>query len=268
MANHAHNQRAHFHGRAGRPIGVITRGTTNQNRLRRCDRWLRHNPEFAHLLHHISQPLAIDVGYGASHTTTVEWARWLREVRSDIAVRGLEIDPTRVLDPIDGVEFGLGGFELAGLRPQVVRAFNVLRQYDVSQVYAAWDTVLSNMDPRGWFIEGTCDELGRQMSWILLDANGPRSLQLCWDPFHTPYPSFVAQRLPKALIHRNVPGEGIYELLGEADAAWERCAGFAPYGPRVRWREALRLLAAAGVPVETRRSRCDNLLSVPWEIVA
>ena len=53
-------------------------------------------------------PLAVDVGYGASHTTTVEWAGWLRQIRPDIEVVGLEINPERVLPPRDGVRFELG----------------------------------------------------------------------------------------------------------------------------------------------------------------
>ena len=86
-------------------------------------------------------PLALDVGYGASHTTTVEWARWLRRINVSTEVVGLEIHPDRVLPPRDGVRFELGGFELAGYRPHLVRAFNVLRQYDVAEVGAAWRTV-------------------------------------------------------------------------------------------------------------------------------
>ena len=38
------------------------------------------------------------------------------------------------MPPRDGVEFALGGFELAGRRPVLVRAFNVLRQYPVEAV--------------------------------------------------------------------------------------------------------------------------------------
>ena len=105
-------------------------------------------------------PLAVDVGYGASHTTTVEWAGWLRQIRPDIEVVGLEINPERVLPPRDGVRFELGGFELAGYRPHLVRAFNVLRQYDVDQVPDVWRTVCAGLAPGGLFVEGTCDELG------------------------------------------------------------------------------------------------------------
>lgn len=107
MADHAHNLRATFGH--GRPIGVITRGTTGFNRLRRCDRWMAHHPLIQQALRRTSDPIALDVGYGASFTTTVEWARWLRTMRDDVRVTGLEIDPERVLPPRDGVTFELGG---------------------------------------------------------------------------------------------------------------------------------------------------------------
>ena len=160
------------------------------------------------------------MGYGASHTTTVEWSRWLRRVNPSTQVVGLEIHPDRVLPPRDGVRFELGGFELAGYRPHLVRAFNVLRQYDVAEVDEAWRTVCERLAPGGMFIEGTCDEIGRRATWVLLDATGPRSLTLAWDPFDVAEPGDVAERLPKALIHRNVPGEKIHALLTDANAAY------------------------------------------------
>ena len=267
MADHAHNLKAN--PSAGRPFGVITRGTTAVNRLRRCDRWMHAHPDITSLLRSHPVPHAIDVGYGASHTTTVEWARWLRRINPHTRVTGLEVNPERVLPPRDGVEFELGGFELAGYRPHLVRAFNVLRQYDVDQVPEAWETDCARLAPGGVFVEGTCDELGRRATWILLDAAGPQTLTLAWDPFDVERPSQLAERLPKALIHRNVPGEGIYELLSAADRAWDHCAGWAPHGPRVRWRMAQALLRDAGLPIAPSRRRLrDNQLTVDWEFVA
>ncbi|WP_048588510.1 class I SAM-dependent methyltransferase [Corynebacterium pseudotuberculosis] len=270
MADHAHNLRASFgQGRpSSRPVGVITRGTTGYNRLRRCDRWMAHHPDIRTALRRAQNPLALDVGYGASFTTTVEWARWLRTIRLNTQVTGLEIDPERVLPPRDGVTFELGGFELAGYRPTIVRAFNVLRQYDVDQVHAAWDMVTSRLQPGGFFIEGTCDELGRRSTWVLLDSSGPLSLTLAWDPFDVERPSDIAERLPKALIHRNVPGEKIHQLLSLADAAWNRSAPWASYGPRVRWRAARASLTEQGIPLmPIRRPVRDNLITVPWSLV-
>lgn len=267
MADHAHNLR--FSARADRPLGVITRGTTNINRLRRCDRWMRFNPDIQRMLIEAPAPLALDVGYGASHTTTCEWATWLRQVAPSVQVTGLEINPERILPPRDGVTFELGGFELAGYRPNLVRAFNVLRQYDVDQVEDAWQEVCSRLASGGLFIEGTCDELGRRSCWVTLDVAGPRTLTLAWDPFDVTRPSDLAERLPKRLIHDNVPGTPINRLLTAMDAAWDRAAGWAPYGPRVRWCEARALLLADGWPLTPIRRRIrDNLATVPWDLVA
>lgn len=127
----------------------------------------------------------------------------------------------------------------------------------------------SRLAPGGFFVEGTCDELGRRAAWLLLDAHGPRTLTLAWDPFDVARPSDIAERLPKILIHRNVPGEPIHELLQAADEAWDRAAGWAPYGPRVRWRMARGMLADAPFNIHTVRRRLrDNVLTVDWESVA
>nr|WP_040751165.1 hypothetical protein [Nocardia transvalensis] len=254
---------------SSRPIGAITRGTTGINRLRRSDRWLMHDEVVATRLRAAADPLIVDLGYGASPVTTLELAARLRRVRADVRVVGLEIDPDRVVPGRDGVVFARGGFELAGLRPVLVRAFNVLRQYPESAVPEAWSTVLNGLAPDGLLVDGTCDELGRRCAWILLDRTGPLSLTLAWDPFTVDRPSDVAERLPKALIHRNIPGERIHTLLTAADRAWTHAAPLSPYGPRTRWREATNLLRQQGFPLRPYRRRMrDCVLSVPWEAVA
>lgn len=254
---------------AGRPVGSVTRGTTGPDRLRRADRWMAHRPEFVRLLTARPAPLVVDLGYGDGPGTTVTWARALRAVAPDVRVVGLEIDPARVLPPTGGVEFGLGGFELAGLRPQVVRAFNVLRQYPEEGVAEAWELVTRNLAPGGLLLEGTCDELGRRCAWVVVDRDGPRTLTLAWDPAHTGAPGELAERLPKALIHRNVPGEPVHELLRRADRAWRDAAPWETFGPRQRWRRAHEMLRERGVPLEPLRPGVrDNLLTVPWSEVA
>ncbi len=136
----------------GRPVGTVTRGTTNPNRLRRIDRWLAGPAAAA--LRRADDPLVVDLGYGASAVTTLELADRLARVRADVDVVGLEIDPERVrtgTSSLSGrppgapsVRFARGGFELGavdGRRPVLVRAANVLRQYDVGEVASAWDEV-------------------------------------------------------------------------------------------------------------------------------
>ena len=136
----------------GAPIGQLTRGTTGYNRLRRSDRWLVHSRRVRAALLSASDPLVVDLGYGALPVTTLEMAERLRMVRNDVRVIGLEIHPDRVRAARaagnDAVEFGLGGFELAGRRPVLVRAFNVLRQYPVEAVADAWSTMQRQLAAR------------------------------------------------------------------------------------------------------------------------
>jgi hypothetical protein len=255
-------------------VGAITRGTTGRNRLRRCDRWLVHSPRVRDLLGSAAQPLVVDLGYGALPVTTLELAGRLRTVRPDVRVVGLEIDPNRVAAAQSAavaprVEFARGGFELAGHRPVLVRAFNVLRQYPAEAVPGAWSTMQAALAPDGLIVDGTCDELGRRCCWVLLDRTGPVSLTLACDPLQIDRPSDLAERLPKVLIHHNVAGQPIFELLSAADRAWAAAAGHGVFGPRVRWRAMLTALRAAGFAVELERRRIrDAVLTVPWSTVA
>jgi hypothetical protein len=255
------------------PIGQLTRGTTGYNRLRRSDRWLVHSPRVRAALLSAADPLVVDLGYGALPVTTLELASRLRNVRDDVRVVGLEIHPERVAAAraaaLPGVRFDLGGFELAGLAPVLVRAFNVLRQYDVDAVPEAWSAMSGRLAAGGLIVDGTCDELGRRCCWVLLDGHGPVSLTLACDPFAIDRPSDLAERLPKVLIHHNVEGQPVHALLAAADRAWASAAGHGVFGPRVRWRAMLDMLAEQGIPVDPPRRRLrDGVLTVPWETVA
>ena len=117
--------------------------------MRRSDRWLVHSRRVRAALQAAADPLVIDLGYGALPVTTLELAERLRSVRADVRVLGLEIHPDRLVPARDGVEFGLGGFELAGLAPVLVRAFNVLRQYPVDAVSDAWAVMRARLAPGG-----------------------------------------------------------------------------------------------------------------------
>ena len=62
-------------------------------------------------------------------------------------------------------------------------------------------------------------------------------------------PSDVAERLPKSLIHRNVPGEPVHAWLRALDDAWARSASLASYGVRQRFRASVETVRSAGWPV-------------------
>jgi hypothetical protein len=260
--------------RRSHPVGVITRGTTNPNRLRRCDRWLA-GPQGGRLRRYAGTPVVVDLGYGASPVTALELLERLQRVRRDVEVVGIEIDPARVAAAQDlarpGLSFRHGGFEVPlpeGVRPLIVRAFNVLRQYDEAQVADAWSVVQSRLAPGGLLVDGTCDELGRRSTWIAVEASGPVSLTLSWRLRDLRQPSEIAERLPKALIHHNVPGEPVHTFLTAVDDAWDRAAGHAAYGVRQRFLATAATLKESGWPILAGPSRWRlGELGVAWDAV-
>ncbi|HXD27428.1 MAG TPA: class I SAM-dependent methyltransferase [Arthrobacter sp.] len=260
---------------AGRPLGNPTRGTTNPNRMRRVDRWMTGTQHFR-LRPEVTgaPPLCVDLGYGASPRTAVEYFQRLRTVNPQVSVVGLEIDPGRVLAAklmeVEGLSFSVGGFEVPTERnPLLIRAFNVLRQYNEDDVAAIWKGLAARLDPRGLLIEGTCDEIGRVSTWVGVAPDGPLTLSISVRFGAIGRPSEVAERLPKALIHRNHPGERVHAFLAAADAAWLAAAPLAPFGQRQRWIAMCRTLRAEGWPVHDGVSRWRlGELTVDWVCVA
>jgi hypothetical protein len=285
-----------------RPEGEITRGTTNPGRLRRADRWATQ--ALRPVLRADERPLVVDLGFGASPVTTIELYRRVRAVAPDAEVTGLEIDPARVMaacralaarraagDELPGLSFAVGGFELPlPRRPVLVRAFNVLRQYPEERTWTAWSRLRAGLAPGGVLVEGTCDEIGRRAVWVTLPAT--RASERPADvPADVPTavsqplitfaarlasldrPSDLAERLPKALIHRNVPGEPVHQFLRDFDRAWDRAAPYSAFGPRQRWLASVASLAAAW-PV-LRRPPCGGPgrwrlgeVTLPWAALA
>jgi hypothetical protein len=272
------------------------------------DRWIAATQ--ARPLHADPRPLAVDLGYGASPVTTFEIYTRLRAVAPRLEVVGIEIEPDRVAagrtllaalreppeppDPppprpsvpskgagdrkgagaFEGLSFRLGGFELPVPRPPVlVRAFNVLRQYDESAAWRAWDDLRARLAPSGVLVEGTCDEIGRRAVWVTLTRDGPQTITFAAHLGSLERPSVLAERLPKTLIHRNVPGEPVHALLADFDRCWATAAPHSAFGPRARWVEAVSLLARTH-PVLTRppyggrrRWRLGEV-TLPWAEVA
>jgi SAM-dependent methyltransferase len=269
-----------------RPEGEITRGTTNPGRLRRADRWITQ--ALRAVLRAEERPLLVDLGFGASAVTTLELYRRVRAVAPGAEVTGLEIDPERVAaarrrlaalraagDELPGLSFAAGGFELpAPRRPALVRAFNVLRQYPEEQAWAAWSRLRAGLAPGGVLVEGTCDEIGRRAVWVTLPAGpGPELVTFAARLASLERPSALAERLPKTLIHRNVPGEPVHQFLRDFDRAWDRAAPQKAFGPRRRWLTAVGFLAAEWPVLRypplggARRWRLGEV-TLPWAALA
>lgn len=266
--------------------GEITRGTTNPSRLRRVDRWITHAER---PLLSVPRPLLVDLGYGASPVTTFELYRRVREIASDAEVIGLEIDPGRVAaarrqlaelraagDMMQGLSFGMGGFELpVPRRPILVRALNVLRQYPEERAWTAWARLRDGLASGGVLVEGTCDEIGRRAVWVTLPKSGGRPALITFAArlASLERPSDLAERLPKVLIHRNVPGEPVHQFLRDFDRAWDHAAPYSVFGPRQRWLAAVTALAATWPVLRhpphggPRRWRLGEV-TLPWTALA
>jgi len=261
---------------AKKPVGTVTRGTTNPNRLRRVDRYVCALPS----LRKVEKPIVVDLGYGASPITAVELLARCKTVNPHTRIVGVEIERERVERGLavatDDLRFTLGGFETplpadfgAGTRVDIIRAFNVLRQYDESEVVAAWALMQGRLTEEGLLIEGTCDEIGRLASWITLTRERPILFTVSLRLAGLENPSKVAERLPKALIHHNVAGERIHEFLQALDLWWNTHAPLGVFGASQRWIAVCKSMTEAGWPIkqETKRWRLGEI-SVDWDAVA
>ncbi len=257
-----------------KPQGSITRGTTNPNRLRRVDRFIASLPVLRG-----GSPIVVDLGFGASPITAVELLDRLKKINSDVHVVGIEIERERVERGLaianEHLHFVHGGFEtplpkdFAEQKATVIRAFNVLRQYDESEVDAAWKLMQSRLTDDGVLVEGTCDEIGRLSCWVTLDREAPISLTISLRLLGLDLPSKVAERLPKVLIHRNIEGEKIHDFLNALDAAWKNHSAIAVFGASQRWIAVCKDLRSAGWPLvgDQKRWRLGEI-SVAWSAVA
>jgi hypothetical protein len=157
--------------REPKPLGQPTRGKTAPNRLRKTDTFLGVAfPDFVRRM----TGLYVDLGYGAYPVTSVETLRRLRRLNPSLRALGVEIDPQRVAEAQPfaepRLEFHLGGFNLP-LQPDesvsVLRAFNVLRQYDEAAVAKALAALSAPLIEGGLILEGTSDPLGRLLTFNL-----------------------------------------------------------------------------------------------------
>ncbi len=127
----------------------------------------------------------------------------------------------------------------------------------------AWELMASRLAAGGWIIDGTCDEQGRLTAIASIDESAePRWLTLSCRLAGLERPSELAARLPKALIHHNVTGHWIHDLLKEMDRAWERAPR---WGARQRWISMTEDMAGAGWTVRDGPARWRlGELTVAW----
>jgi hypothetical protein len=250
--------------RKTRLLGQPTRGKTTPNRLRKTDAFLAvAYPEFVRHL----QGLYVDLGYGAHPVTSVESLRRLRRLNPTLRVLGVEIDPQRVAEAQPfvepGLEFRLGGFNLplnAGETVSVIRAFNVLRQYDESSVDDALAAMSHALTEGGLMIEGTSDPLGRLLTFNLYQKaetrRGASLRRIAFVLAPALRAGFLPRQfqavLPKNFIHHAEPGGRIDQFFAAWHAAWQRARAHASDARQVFYRSALRLADHYGYGVDRR----------------
>ena len=225
------SRRARLETRPGQPLGQITRGKTAPNRLRKTDTFLAvAYPEF---VRH-ARGLYVDLGYGAYPVTSVETLHRLRGINPRLRVLGVEIDPQRVAEARPyrepGLEFRLGGFNLPlapGETVSVVRAFNVLRQYEESEVEKALAALTAPLTAGGLVLEGTSDPSGTLLAFNLFQktAAGGTLERVALVLAPTLRADFMPRQfqavLPKAFIHHAEPGGPIDRFFAAWHAAWQ-----------------------------------------------
>ena len=236
----------------GKPLGRPTRGKTAPNRLRKTDTFLA--VAFPTLMRALPG-LYVDLGYGAYPVTTAETFHRLRALDPRTRVLGVEIDPARVAEAQPyakpGLEFRHGGFDLP-LRPGeaaiVIRAFNVLRQYDEASVAGALAALGARLAEGGLLLEGTSDPHGRLLAFNLFQKRGAleRAGVVLAPRLGADFtPRALRTVLPKSFIHHAEPAGAIDRFFTAWDTAWRRARGGART-PRQRFAAAARGLAARG----------------------
>lgn len=249
-----------------KPQGQVTRGKTARNRLRQVDNFLlRYDPGLLTRADgDFAQALFVDLGYGAEAVTTLESAERFRRLNPNLKVLGVEIDPQRVAAALPFADsctfFRLGGFNLPlqpGESVRLIRALNVLRQYEEHDVLSAWEQMARGVLPGGLLIEGTSNPTGAIWAANLLrraETGWRQESLVFFTNFHLGFaPELFQTILPKNYIHRVVPGEPIGEFFAAWKAAYAEASPMQTWGLRAWFSASAEGLARRGYQINLRR---------------
>jgi len=249
---------AHHPGR--QLLGQKTRGKTAPNRLRKTDTFL--GVAYPDFVRHMPG-VYVDLGYGAYPITALETLHRLRRLNPSLRVLGVEIDPQRVAAALPfaepGLDFRLGGFNLPleiGETVSLIRAFNVLRQYDESEVAQALTTLAAPLTENGLILEGTSDPLGRLLTFNLYQKTGGALQRIAFVLAPSLRADFAPRQfqavLPKNFIHHAEPGGAIDRFFAAWHAAWQRARTHSADRHQVFIHAAKRLAEHYGYSLDRR----------------
>ncbi|KXK15103.1 MAG: hypothetical protein UZ14_CFX002000814 [Chloroflexi bacterium OLB14] len=272
-----------------KPIGLITRGKTATNRLRRVDNFiLMYEPALLSSGKLGADSLFVDLGYGFDPRTTLESAMRFRKLNPNLKILGVEIDKERVAaaQPYadDKTFFRLGGFNLPlkeNETVRLIRAFNVLRQYEEKDFMPAYNKLMDYVLPNGLMIEGTSNPFGSiwvanvvrrlESNSLLFETHKQTSETQNWRfeslVFSTNFRlGFEAQEfqtiLPKNLIHQVVKGNIIYDFFQDWIQASKETSSTKTYGFKQWFIAAAEKLAHKGYKIDLHK----KWLSKGWLI--
>ena len=269
------------------PEGLPTRGKTASNRLRRVDNFiLLFEPSLLTRTDGLfADAMFVDIGYGFDARTTLESAPRFRRLNPQLKILGVEIDRERVENAIPFADektfFRLGGFNLPlkeGEQVRLIRAFNVLRQYEEKDFIPAYERLAQYVLPGGLMIEGTSNPFGsiwganvvRKIDHVTLrEPTGDRRVSRTGEfeigdwrfealVFSTNFRMrFEVEEfqtiLPKNLIHHVTRGEPIHDFF----EAWKQSAAetsaMKTYGTRQWFIAAAERMIEHGYRIDTRR---------------
>ena len=251
--------------------GVVTRGKTARNRLRRVDNFVAvYDPRLLSRRDGAFQDAVwVDLGYGGEPFTALETASRWRRVAPDLHGVGIEIEPERVERALPfadaSMEFRLGGFNMP-LDPErparLVRAFNVLRQYPPEAVDEALADLAVGVLPGGLLIEGTSDPPGRVWVANVLRRQAPdlepwrREALVFSTNFRSGLDPLLWQAvLPKDLIHRMEPGHHIHDFFEHWKESLRDTRSWSDWGARQWFGAAASRLREHGYRIDLRRRR-------------
>src|ERR1044071_54646 len=250
-----------------KPEGQPTRGKTAANRLRRSDNFiLLYEPSLLTRTDSLfAESLFVDLGYGFDARTTLESATRFRKVNPHLKILGVEIDKERVEAALPYADektlFRLGGFNLplrAGEHVRLIRAFNVLRQYEEKDFAPAYERLAPYVLPGGLMIEGTSTPYGQiwtanlarkmesgewRMEALVFSTNFRLGFEV--EEFQTV--------LPKNLIHHIVNGEPIYDFFEAWKASAAETSALKTFGARQWFVHAAEALTKRGYKINLQK---------------
>ena len=290
-----------------KPEGQPTRGKTASNRLRRVDNFiLLYEPSLlAQTDESYSDAMFVDLGYGFDARTTLESAARFRGVNPELKILGVEIDKERVENALPFADektfFRLGGFNLPlieGEHIRLIRAFNVLRQYEEKDFAPAYERLAQYVLPAGLMIEGTSNPFGsiwvanlaRKKEHVTLrEPIGDRrvsenhehrsfaSLRMTFPEWNFEALVFSTNFrlgfdveefqtvLPKNLIHHIVKGEPIYDFFEAWKASAAETSAMKTFGARQWFLPAAEALAKRGYKINLQKKFLSRGYLI-WEL--